>query len=232
MVDCITHCIFDVDGLILNTEIIYYAVLEEIANDFGKHFSQQIQSEMMGSPTETAMTLFVQRIGVDEIYYPSIMQKFKNLLSERLPDCNLIKGVERLVYHLHANNIPLGIATGSDRYSFEMKTKNHKKFFNYFAVQMLSDNIKLNRPKPYPDIYELAMQKFGSPDINPRNVLVFEDSLAGVQAAAAAKMHVIMVPSLPLNIIESKLPSGIDIISSLESFKPEQYGLPPFPKVT
>lgn len=85
--------------------------------------------------------------------------------------------------------------------------------------------------KPDPEIFLTAASGFALPPSQPSNCLVFEDAPTGVQAGLAAGMDVIMVPDPNL---DKGLVQGLGaaaVLSSLEHFQPEQWGLPAYSSV-
>lgn len=94
---------------------------------------------------------------------------------------------------------------------------------------LIGDDLTIKKSKPAPDGFLATMNRFAQKPDKPSNVLVFEDSANGVQAAVAAGMHVIMVPYLnhtkPPEDFEDKITF---VLNSLEEFRPESVGLPPY----
>ncbi len=80
--------------------------------------------------------------------------------------------------------------------------------------------------QPHPEIFATAAAAFQTPPAGPQHCLVFEDAPSGVQAALAAGMHVVMVPDP--NLDRSLCREATQVLDSLEAFKPEDWGLPPY----
>ena len=89
-----------------------------------------------------------------------------------------------------------------------------------------SDDPELKHPKPAPDIFLLASQRFSMPPTSPDYVLVFEDAPNGVAAASAAGMNVVMVPDKRVDF--AKCSQADLVLNSLAEFDPVVWGFPPF----
>lgn len=131
-----------------------------------------------------------------------LLQRNK-LQDERWPTTILLPGVEKLVRHLKANNIPMAIATGSRRRNLEKKTAHLQDLFGLFEGKIVcSDDAHYKmKGKPAPDIFIIAARELLSRNVGPVEGaitedqgqercqgLVFEDGLPGVQAGKKAGM--------------------------------------------
>lgn len=154
---------------------------------------------------------------------------------EMKKSCHKIKlmpGAERLIRHLEQRGVPCAIATGSTQAGFERKTTHlgeiMRKPFRHHVFAGSDPEVK--RGKPHPDVFLVAAKRFKeSPPKDMKSVLVFEDAINGVKAALAANMQVVFVPDKAFfTDLSSVTVKPTIILDSLESFKPEQFGLPPF----
>ncbi|KJE89284.1 haloacid dehalogenase-like hydrolase [Capsaspora owczarzaki ATCC 30864] len=191
----ITHVIFDMDGLLLNTESMYSIASETILARYGKKFTYELKAQMMGRRAIEA-----SQILVDAMQIPMTAEEYhverEAQLEKLFPQAQLLPGVERLVRHLHAHGIPMAVATGSSARIFKIKTSQHTELFSLFHHIVTSDDPECKHSKPQPDIFLLAMKRFAPAPTSSTQVLVFEDAPLGVQAAINANMPVVMIPDL------------------------------------
>ncbi|XP_053979740.1 pseudouridine-5'-phosphatase isoform X1 [Hylaeus anthracinus] len=221
----VTHCIFDMDGLLLDTEKLYSDAFNRITNRYGKEFTWEHKAQTMGFKTTAVAEAVVEMLSL-----PLTVDEFQSeiikIYEEIFPSANLMPGAERLLTHLKQNNIPFALATSSSKENFELKTQRWTEVFNLFNHKVLGgSDPDVVHGKPAPDIFLIAAKRF--PDNpNPSKCLVFEDAPNGVKAALSAGMQVVMVPDpqLPKRYIENPTL----VINSLEEFKPEMFGLPSY----
>ena len=129
-----------------------------------------------------------------------------------------------MIKHLHANNIPMAVATSSKRREYDLKVTKHQELFKLMSHIVCSDDPLVEKGKPAPDIYLAAAKQFPSPPKSSSNVLVFEDAVSGVQAAKAAGMVCVMVPDERMDPAKTKLADKV--IKSLTELNLTEYGLP------
>ncbi|XP_066963081.1 pseudouridine-5'-phosphatase-like isoform X2 [Macrobrachium rosenbergii] len=154
------------------------------------------------------------------------LKKVISCFPEVFPTIKLMKGAEKLVRHLHNHKIPIAIASGGAQDSYELKTTNHKDFVSMFGhVVLASTDPEVKNGKPAPDVFLICAKRFeDSP--KPEKCLVFEDAPNGVAAGAAAGMQVVMVPDPRMEDTLKK--DATVVLKSLEEFRPEWFGLPPY----
>ena len=215
--------IFDMDGLLINTEDIYSKVTQIILDKYGKTFTWEIKMKMMGLPQEDAAKILCQSTGIT-ITPEEYLESRNSLHKQYFQHCELLPGVEQLVKHLKKHNIPIAVATSSYKDPFLLKTSHLSHLFNLFDQIVLGDDNELKRGKPFEDIFVLAAKRLNL-DCN-KNIIVFEDSLVGIEAANRGHFNAIWVPHPQMPIIEHSF--KCTHINSILDFNPEKFGLPPY----
>lgn len=228
----VSHVVFDVDGLLVDSEHYYHESITKISRDLGKDFTFQIKCEMMGTKPIEGAAIAIDRMGLlGKISPEEFVKMYEEEMKQHCGKIKLMPGAERLIKHLRDHKIPIAIATGASEQGFNRKTSHLgeivRKPFSHHVFAGSDPEVK--RGKPHPDVFLIAADRFKPPPKSPKNVLVFEDAVNGVNAAIAAGMQVIFVPDKWVDL-EKVTVKPTQTLKSLNDFKPELYGLPPFEK--
>lgn len=218
----VRYVIYDLDGLLLDTEPFYTRASQVIARRFGKEFDWDLKARMMGRKASEAARTFVEALELP-LTPEAYLEERRALLEAWLPRAAPMPGARRLTRHLHRHGIPQAVATSSERRLFELKTRRHREWFRVFACCITGDEPEVRRAKPAPDIFLAAARRLGA---EPARCLVFEDSPAGVQAALAAGMVVVAVPDPRME--RAGLRGAHQVLGGLDEFDPAAWGLPPY----
>ena len=180
---------------------------------------------MIGTPDKDSAKVITSELNLGitpQQYLDELDQEYLKAFD----DVPFLPGAEELVRHFHKHNIPIAIATSSKGNTFEMKTKNIKEFFSLFHhILIASEDPDVKQAKPAPDSYQVCVSRFHEKPKSMKNVLVFEDAPAGVQAGLSAGCQVVWVPD---PVIPRELAKPTLTLNSLTEFRPELFGLPKF----
>ncbi len=242
----VTHVIFDLDETLVGTNKFYLGTVRSILKQYGKlptsfdkggavadagggnldHFKAQV----MGLSAEEAATLIIEKFKLP-LTKEQYLETFNQEVMKLLPGCSLLPGAKRLVDHLHARGIPMAVATNTSAERYEATTSGLRDTFAKFSHVVTGTDPELRgRGKPAPDMFLLAAARFGDLDsgpVEPGRCLVFEDSLAGVEAASAAGVQCVLIPEE--NRLEPRMTvAATQVLATLEEFRPEDFGLSKF----
>ena len=218
----ISCLIYDMDGLLLDTEGIYTEVTQQIVGEYGKVFDWSVKEKIIGRRSIQAAEIIVESLDLP-ISPQDYLDSRKDVLLEKFKDTEALPGAKEMTTHFFRLGIPQAIATSSSSPMFEAKFEKHKKWFSQFTQIVRGDDPELKEGKPAPDIFLLAAKRLR---VDPAECLVFEDAPTGTEAALAAGMSVVVVPDPNMNHCHYK--NASQIISSLKDFDPEYWGLPKF----
>lgn len=183
--------IFDMDGLILDTEKHLVRFWCEAANEFGFPMKREHALHIRSLARKFAIP-YLQGVFGEDFDYVKIRTRRMELMSQELSrtGLELKRGVKELLKYLNENGIPAAVATATDH----ERTKDYLTrmgIFGCFDRIVCATMVESGKPKP--DIYLYAAQQLGLP---PCECMALEDSPNGVRSAAAAGCITVMVPDL------------------------------------
>jgi pseudouridine-5'-monophosphatase len=215
----IRACIFDMDGLLINTEDIITLCINQLLEKYGRPaFARSIRAQLMGVPDSTNSDVFHNWAKL-----PISRKQFARESTEQMrlhfPNCKPLPGAMKVLSDLSrarsafsGDRIELALASSTKSHSYELKISKPetKQLLSFFQSdrRVLGDDprVRQGRGKPAPDIYLVALQSLnsaadsGKKAIMPNECLVFEDSVAGVEAGRRAGMRVVWVPHLDVAV--------------------------------
>jgi HAD superfamily hydrolase (TIGR01509 family) len=180
--------VFDMDGLMFNTEDVYTLVGVELLRRRGCEFTDEIKNIIMGMQPQMACTAMIDYCHLDDTWQAMAAESnrlFLDLYEGRLA---MMPGLTELLDALDRAGIPKAIGTSSSRELVDacLRPFNLQRRFRFvLAAEDIAHG------KPDPEIYLTAARRFGAP---PAEMAVLEDSENGCLAAAAAGAYVVAVP--------------------------------------
>lgn len=183
--------VFDMDGLMLDTEPLYKTAWLRAAESCGHPISEELYSDLIGRTRSAAEAIVHAAFGdrYSSVLFRAACERCEAVVfAQTLPAKK--PGLERLLALLDEHRIPKAVATSSDRRQAEVLLHQHGLFdrFDTFAT---SEDVR--NGKPDPEIYLLVARRL---KVAPSRCLVLEDSEAGVTAGNRAGMQVYVVPDL------------------------------------
>ncbi|WP_010247259.1 HAD family hydrolase [Acetivibrio cellulolyticus] len=180
--------IFDMDGLMIDTETLYYETDREIAQSFGKVVSDETLWKMMGRKPMDSYRIYCDDLGLDMPIEGLLKIRYDSVEKKMLNDIKPMPGLLSILGEFRGK-LKLAIATGSPNKFMELAL-NKLSLNQYFDVTQPSDEIK--NGKPHPEIYLKVIEKL---NLNPEDCIVIEDSSNGARAGKSAGCYTIAVPS-------------------------------------
>jgi len=182
--------LFDMDGLLLDTERLSRASMIEVMTDMGYPMTEAIFAQLIGVPVDANRAQLAAEFD-DEFDYDLMRERQAALNHQRHGLSRPLRpGAREMLQAVSEMGIPSAIATSSQREK-TLSHLTHTGLLPHFDAVVTRDDVA--RGKPFPDLYLAAAAALGQP---PGACLALEDSHSGVRAAHAAGVPVIMVPDL------------------------------------
>lgn len=181
--------IFDMDGLLIDSERIIMQACIAAANAHGIRYTQAQFVDLIGRNLTDSTRVMTAQLGGED-HFEKVAQGVDEILAKREDFFPLRPGVREMLDFFKVKNIPCGVASSS--YQAVIQRRLSKVgVLNRFLHITSGDEVA--RGKPNPDIYLLALQRLG---VAAQECIAFEDSELGAQAAIAAGLKVVVVPDL------------------------------------
>lgn len=177
--------IFDLDGVIVDTAKFHFKAWKKLANDLGFDFTEEQNEQLKGVSRVESLKKILKwgnmELTEDE-FNRQMALKNENYLSyvDQMEDNEILPGVSKVLNYLNEKNIPYALGSASKN----ARTILHKINI-YEDFDAIVDGTDVSKAKPDPEVFFIAAERL---NVKPEECIVFEDSVAGIQAANNGKM--------------------------------------------
>jgi beta-phosphoglucomutase len=177
--------IFDLDGVIVDTAKYHYLAWKKLANELGFQFTEEQNEAFKGVSRKRCLEILLDLGGVkatQEQFDHWMIEKNEDYLRyiEKMDVSEILPDVPKILDFLKANHIPMALGSASKN---AIPILRKVGLLSYFKVVVDGNNV--TKAKPNPEVFLLAAKDIG---VDPTDCVVFEDALAGIQAANSAGM--------------------------------------------
>ena len=178
-------CIFDLDGVIVDTAKYHYLAWKKLANQLGFEFTQEQNELFKGVSRKRCLEILIAIGNIKaskEDFDRWMLEKNEDYLLyiKNMDASEILPEVPKILEFLKQNNIPIALGSASKNAKPILEKVGLLSYFNAIV-----DGNNVTKAKPNPEVFILAAKQLG---VNPLDCIVFEDAVAGIEAANAAKM--------------------------------------------
>lgn len=177
--------IFDLDGVIVDTAKFHFEAWSKLANDLGFEITDEQNEQLKGVSRKRSLEQILswgEKTVSPEDFEKHMESKNEDYLSRisGMDENDMLPGVKEILDFLSAEKIPFALGSASKNARFILKSL---KIYDRFSA--IVDGNDVSKAKPDPEVFVLAARKM---EILPKNCIVFEDSVAGIEAANSVAM--------------------------------------------
>lgn len=206
--DKLAAVVFDLDGLMVDTEPLAREAWRQVLVAYGRSLDDDLFAKMIGLRLEDSTMLLIRELGLSVAPADLAQKESESFFEIMKSGVATMPGLHTFLETLQRYDLPWAVATSSG-------LVYAKKVLSMIGLlescRSIAAGDEVQRGKPHPELYLLASQRLG---VEPHSCLALEDSAPGCQAAKAAGMLTIAVPS-PL-AADAEYPCADLICSSLE----------------
>jgi HAD superfamily hydrolase (TIGR01509 family) len=206
--------VFDLDGVILDSEELWNEVREGIARERGGLWSERAQADMMGMSSKEWSQYMHDVVGLSdppEEISREVVRRMLDRYTERLPLIDdAVEAVKRMAAHW-----PLGLASSSNRELID-RALEVSALAPYFRATVSSEEVA--RGKPAPDVYLEAARRL---QVEPSRCAAIEDSANGIRSAHAPGMLVVAIPNPTFPPPDDVLALARTVLRSIRELEPK-----------
>jgi beta-phosphoglucomutase len=202
----IKACLFDLDGVVVDTAKYHYLAWNRLANSLGFNFTEKDNERLKGVSRMRSLEILLSVGKVN----PSEKEKLKMAKEKndwyveyisKLDESEILPGVKEFLIELRQNGIKIALGSASKN---SMIILNNLNLTSYFDA--IIDGNKVSKAKPDPEVFLLGAREL---NVQPSECVVFEDAQAGIDAAKAANMKVIGIGQKDVLVNVDKIFEGL-----------------------
>lgn len=206
-------CIFDLDGVLVDTAVYHYKAWKQLANSLGFDFTHQQNEQLKGVNRMRSLKMILDwgglRKSAEEMEtLASLKNSWYVDMISKMTTNEVLPGSLALLTELKAAAVKIALGSASKNSALILERTNLTHFFDAIV-----DGNAVSTSKPDPEVFIKAAELLNTA---PEDCVVFEDALAGVQAALAGKMKVVGIGS------EENLPGAQLIVKDLSGISLQQ----------
>ncbi|WP_276388603.1 beta-phosphoglucomutase [Eudoraea chungangensis] len=180
-----TGFIFDLDGVIVDTAKYHYLAWKNLAEELGIEFTEEDNEKFKGVSRRRCLEILLEMGGItvsDEQFESWLQEKNEDYLRyiSKMDETEILPNVQRVLEYLKERDIPMALGSASKN---AIPILEKVSLLPYFKAVV--DGNAVTKAKPDPEVFLIAAEELG---VNPSHCVVFEDAVAGIEAANSAKM--------------------------------------------
>jgi beta-phosphoglucomutase len=203
----IKACIFDLDGVIVDTAVYHYKAWRQLANELGFDISEEQNEKLKGVSRMHSLDLILQWGGVSktaaekEELADRKNKWYVEMISKMTPE-EVLPGAKEFLQKCIDSGLKTALGSASKNSMTILKNTGITHFFN-----AVIDGNKVSKPKPDPEVFLKGAEELG---VLPENCVVFEDAIAGIEAAHNGGMKAVGIGSPQVLTEADMVVSGLD----------------------
>lgn len=203
----IKACIFDLDGVIVDTAKYHFVAWRRLANELGFDFDESFNESLKGVSRMKSLELILELGGVElnesekQAWATKKNDWYKVFIQQMTPQ-EILPGVVNFLDQLKATQIGIGLGSASKN---AVPILKQIELFDYFDV--IIDGTKTTKGKPDPQVFELGAEGL---QVDPKSCIVFEDAPKGIKAALAGGFWAVGIGSVDSLGAAHKVLSGFE----------------------
>lgn len=202
----IKACLFDLDGVVVDTAKYHYLAWKRLANNLGFDFTEKDNERLKGVSRIQSLEILLSigKVKPSEEEKLKMAEEKNNWYVEYISKLNeneILPGVKNFLIELRQNGIKIALGSASKN---SMMILNNLNLISYFDA--IVDGNKVSKAKPDPEVFLLGAEEL---QVKPSECVVFEDAQAGIDAAKAANMKVIGIGQKDVLLNADKIFEGL-----------------------